>query len=338
MKVVHYNPRSKNIENILLSNKDCKWFHYPHKELDKGKSLINLARTEQQAYNDLIFLANNGFYVYDVKNNNTVTSFVQHNTVSETWNRVSSGEYLIDDGIVYSFTKPLINYDILNLLVIFSSISSDMYQPYLSRYFEQNFSSIQKHIAPNTAILRIADIGGITGAYYLDTYYLKNNESKIQKLIKKISQSIDASKTVLFGISKGGSGALYHALLGEYDFLAVDPIVDDHFYLTKCNDLHFVKNIFLQEKSIKFKNIIENINFPESNIGSVICSPYSEQYNYISRLLFEKCSRNFSFFVNNNPKITKHPEVAPNSVPMMTNILNNILHGIYIEKKIYNFV
>ena len=88
--------------------------------------------------------------------------------------------YEYKDGLVYSLTPPQIDIN-PNLLVIFSSISGKMYQPFLHRYFEQNFKSINKHISPNTAILRIADIGGVTGAYYLNT-----NFYKIMRLIFKI--------------------------------------------------------------------------------------------------------------------------------------------------------
>ena len=296
MHVVNYDVSKDNVEEVLFSNLDCRWFHYPHKKLDSGKSLIDLARYNKKAYEDLIFLANNGYYIYNVKENN-ITSFVHHSAIHKTWNRISNGEFCIEDSLVYSFTEPLLkNFD-TNLLVIFSSISGEMYQPYLFRYFEQNFSSIQKHISPNTAILRIADMGGVTGAYYLNTNYMIDNEIKIQKLIKKISNKIDAKKTILFGISKGGSGALYHGIMGNYNILAVDPIVDDEFYLTKCNDLHFVREIFKETKKIKFNRIIENLNYSDLNNGCIICSPRSEQYPYISSLLFDKCANIFPFLV-----------------------------------------
>lgn len=258
--------------------------------------------------------------------------------LDKTWVRISSGEFMMDDGLVYSITEPLIKNNNTKLLVIFSSIANIMYTPYLFRYFEQNYASVQKYICPNTAILRIADIGGVTGAYYLNNKYLPDNEVKIQNLIKNTAEKIGASNVNLFGVSKGASGALYHGIVGNYNFLSVDPIVDDEYYISKHNDLHFVIDTFDISKKDKFQNLINNMNYNNKNNGCIIFSPRSQQFPYINNLLFKKCNKDFSFFITDNPNIKHHPDVAPKSMPLITTLINCLLNDINIERKAYNFI
>lgn len=338
MKVVNYNLHVDNIDQFLEENKDCDYFHVHHKESfnAENENLITEARKDPDVKTVLKRLANNGFYLYMTKENN-ISSFVQHKVLDKLWNPIKNKDYFFENDLIYSLENPKILNDV-NLLVVFSSISGSMYQSSLHRYFEKNFKSISEYIAPNTAILRIADIGGITGSYYLNNNYIADNESKIQLLISKIARKYEAKKTVLFGVSKGGSGALYHGVLGNYDFVAVDPIVDDEVYLKKHRDLHFVEDIFPVSKVEKFSNVLNGKKYSLINNGCIITSENSPQFSYIEKNIIGHFNRDFSVFINNNPNIKDHPDVAPNSIYIITSLINSTLNGVYIERKIYNCV
>ncbi|WGE90851.1 hypothetical protein [Actinobacillus genomosp. 1] len=95
-------------------------------------------------------------------------------------------------------------------------------------------------------------------------FYLNSNadlqfENKVFKLIKKIQKECSAldEHTVLYGTSKGATGALFHGITMGLKTLAVDPIISDKHYLEKFNDLHFVNNVFPEYKQNKFAKLFD---------------------------------------------------------------------------------
>lgn len=338
MNVINFEISQNNIHEVLKSNPDCQFFHVANTEkfASDGDSLITLARRNPHAHEILLALANKGFYLYMVKEN-YISSFVQHKSLEKLWNPVKNGQVLSHNGLLYTITPPKINVN-PKLLVIFSSISGKMYQPSLHRYFEQNYRSIEKYISPNTIILRIVDVGAVTGAYYFNTNYLELNEYKIQDLIFKTEEKYKTQKTVLFGISKGATGAFYHANLGNYDFVAVDPIVDDEHYLVRHKDLHFVKGCFPETKIEKFRRVLKAKADRKNRNGCLITSKKSPQFKYIEREVIEPYKQDYSIFITDHPEIKDHPDVAPNSMHMMTTLVNNLINGIDVKKKIYPFL
>lgn len=338
MVVVSFKIEQKNIDEVLAKNQDCKFFHVEHTEdfQNDDQNLITLSRKDNHAKSILIALTNRGFYLYMVKHRN-VSSFVKHTNMPNFWEPIKKQIFNYDNGLVYSLDKPKVDKDV-KLLVIFSSISGKMYQSSIHRYFERNFKTIEKYISPNTAILRIADLGGVTGAYYLNTNYEPANELKIQNLIFQVEQKLNTKKTVLFGVSKGGTGALYHGNLGNYSFLAVDPIVNDTHYLKKYNDLHFVENIFPASKSEKINDLLKKNTYSKKNTGCIITSTRSPQFYYINEQVLLSNKQNFCFFITDHPEIKDHPDVAPNSIHMITTLINNLINDIYLERTVTYFL
>ena len=338
MKVVNFKLYIDDFEKVFFENDECEYFHVHHMDEFKSESdnLITESRREPKAKELLMKLANKGFYLYMTKENK-ISSFVQHKLLNRLWNPIKEKQYYFENDLVYSIENPTIVNNV-NLLVVFSSISDKMYQSSLHRYFTKNFQNIGKYINPNTVILRIADLGGVTGSYYLDNKYIQDNESKIQHLISKIALKYEARKVVLFGVSKGGSGASYHGLLGNYDFVAVDPILSDEYYLIKYKDLHFVDGISDISKLDKFKILLKSRKYSLVNNGSIITSENSPQFKYIDNLILQSSSKEFSIFVNNDPSIQDHPDVAPKSLFLITTLINNSLNNVYVDKKIYKCI
>lgn len=131
------------------------------------------------------------------------------------------------------------------------------YSASLYRYFAKNFSTIDKYIGKNVSILRVADIGGITGSFYLNTNALPTNADKIKSLILEVIEQcqIKSDDVVLYGCSKGGTAAVYHGLTNNYKIVAVDPILNDEHYINNKNDLQ--REFFLsQRKSYSKKSLM----------------------------------------------------------------------------------
>ena len=339
MKVlnINYNTSLEQLENLIRQNKDCRFIHYKHEfDLKKNENLITEARKNKNSHSLLFTLAHNGFYLYMTKEGN-ISSFVQHKELPILWKKISSGEaFYNEDGIVYSFDEEKKNPS--NLLVIFSSINAPIYKTSLDRVFTKNFKSIGKHISDDTLIMRIADLGGITGSFYLNTKFLPENELNIQKLIKDIKMDKGVEKVVLLGASKGATAALYHGILGNYDFVAVDPIVTDDYYFTKYKDLHFMQNIANISKQESFERLLlkKEWSLDKSN-KILITSRNSPQYSYLSKIIFDGYEREFSVYINTDPEIKDHPDVSPRSLMATTSLINKCLARIPIEKKVNYF-
>lgn len=345
LSIVHHD--SVPELDSLLKADDCpvRFIHVDHGEDNVGVStnLVKLARTSSEARELITTLANNGFYTYMAKDN--VTRFVSEKSLDRLWVSLVSKEFLRHpNGIVYSFSKAAGHEIPKRLLVVFSSISGTINTPSLMRYFEQNFKSIQKYIPSDTAVLRIADLGGVVGAFYLNTTHLPNNVDNIQQVIQDVrtEHGIAHESVVLYGASKGGTGALFHAVKGHYRCVAVDPIVDDEHYILRYNDAHFTGNgIFPEEKKHVFSRMMHDmLALPELPRTapvrwSVICSGNSPQYKYISRTLIENSNSRMSFYDSRNPAITDHPQVGQNTVNTATALMNFHLYSLPVHAGLY---
>ena len=305
--------------------------------------MVKLARTNNDVRELITTLANNGFYTYMSKDN--ATRFVSEKSLERLWIKLASKDYTRHpNGVVYSFTKPLGAESPKRLLVVFSSISGNINTPSLMRYFEQNFKSIQKFIPSDTAVLRIADLGGVVGAFYLNTTHLPKNADNIQQVIEDVRKEngIAHDSVVLYGASKGGTGALFHAIQGHYRCVAVDPIVDDEHYIVRYNDAHFTGNgVFPETKKHLFGRIMGDIaRLPEPSQAtpvrwSVICSGNSPQYKYISRTLIDNSNSRISFYDSRNPAIKDHPQVGQNTVNTATSLINFHLYALPVTAGLY---
>ena len=165
------------------------------------------------------------------------------------------------------------------------------------------------------------------GSFYLNSNFDSKFESRIQLLIENISNeySIKKNNIILFGSSKGGTGALYHGVIGGYNTVAVDPIVSDRYYIDKFNDLHFVQGGFPVDKDKKFFDLFKE-RYDLMNIN-VITSQKSQQFEYINKIITKKS--NINLFVFNNSNIKTHPDVGPQTLIFSTTLINSIYYNIY---------
>lgn len=301
-----------------------------------GDSLITIARSDAGAKKLISHLATNGLYLY--RATDEASRFVRDHAVGNLWHRVKDGDFAVnEDGLVYSFTPPLVKSDFTRILVIFSSMSTSIYSPNLMRYFEQNLRSAQKHVPGNTAILRIADIGGIVGAFYLNTVRDPENTQRIRRLISNIAatHNVSFNDIVLYGASKGGTGAFYHGLTAGFKCLAVDPVISDDYYISKFQDSHFTTDgVFLERKQDVFARVVEKAVGANSGTSSdttrtaVIYSERSPQYSAIQEIAAARLSNQAAFFNCVNPEISDHPDVSPKSLTTAAMLMNMFFYDL----------
>ena len=291
------------------------------------QDLMKLALKNRHAKDLLIRLTNLGYSLY--YNTADESRFIRHDRIVHHWPAVKDESFQVsDDGIVHQFERPESG-TISRLVVIFSPINS---KPRLIRYFRPSFATLMKYVPRDTAILRVADVGGVKGAFYLDTSFIPDNSSRIRRLIQSTvaEHGIEAPNVVLFGASKGGTGALYHGLTGSWKFVSVDPIVTDSWYEQYENDYHFTaQGVFPRPKQEVFSELVGRIASErrgEALNSVIVTSSRSPQYPYTSEII-HPLRNSLSVLDSGNPNILKHPDVAPKTIYAQVMAINTLLLG-----------
>lgn len=322
----------KHVDAVVRDNDGLpRYFRVDTSSFGQPKqNLMSIALRDHVAKTLLVHLTNLGFYIY--YNVDNETRLIRRDRIRHHWPAVKSGEIsMSNDGVPYIY-EPAVNGSTERLVVVFSPINST---PRFKRYFRPSFGSLQKFVPPGTGILRIGDIGGVKGAFYLDTVDIPDNVERISRLISKFVSkfSIVRSKVVLYGASKGGTGSLYYGLSLGYKFVAVDPILSDEWYERELNDYHFTADgVFLQPKQDVFRSLIAHCVRSESAFesrGSVVTSWRSPQFEYLADML-SPLADSLCILDSGNSNIHSHPDVAPNTIYLQVVSLNNSLLGIDI--------
>lgn len=165
------------------------------------------------------------------------------------------------------------------MVVIFNHFSGSFSSRLKDRMPNDIWPDIQKSLIKDTYILRIMDYNLSHGSGYINTVNFLDFEDQIQELIFKImdEKKIRKENVVLWGSSKGATGAFYHAILGDFKAVAVDPILDEKLYVESKNDIHFLSglrqidlvpkiNKMIDSSEFKFKKfVITNSHFSFNN-------------------------------------------------------------------------
>lgn len=303
-----------------------------------GRSILQAAHQDGAIRKSVIALANRGYYVYHTADG--VSKFVKDEHIPRMWHSVLDGTYSVsNEGVVHILERPRAAVSPRKLIVVFSSIG-DIFNEGLFRYFTRNYRSIQKFVPQDAAILRIADIGGVVGSFYLNTTHRPDNTRRIRGLIEQVRQEFGLTKddVVTYGASKGATGALFHAVSGGYKAVAVEPIVNDHYYETSFGDTHFTGGgTFPATKESVFEELIaeqRRTEMARSKVSQprivVIYSEQSPQFRYINELLGHHSVGDISLVNVTHPDIKDHPDVSPASLNLTATFLNMMCYGFAI--------
>lgn len=304
------------------------FIHVDHAPFDKvdGQNIIMLARKDAATKARLVEMVNAGFHLYVLRDG--VSSLVRHRRIRSLWRNVISGEIQVDDNDIYHTLTPAAGAGEPRLLVVFSAVAAKIYNPSLMRHFEQNFASIGKYIPQNTHILRIVDFGGVVGSFYLNSNALPQNEAHIHARIAATAAELGVAQEniVLYGTSKGGTAAAFHAMRHGWRGVAVDPILSDEHYITAHRDLHFTQGTFPAPKEARFAELVQAVH-PQTRL-SVICSTRSPQFPYIETTLIDRFRDRFLFLNSENTAINTHPDVGRQTLPHALAQINRHLAGL----------
>ncbi|NHC03359.1 XcbB/CpsF family capsular polysaccharide biosynthesis protein [Acinetobacter sp. 187] len=302
-------------EELLLDQKKIQIF------TNSVDNIITLARKDQTAYECYKKLISNDYVFY--YHDKAVSKFYKRKHVSELWKRKDLNQF---NDLFYTLTPPVKTNPNTSskLLVIFPCMPSN--EDYFNclipkRMFNDFFLSIDKYLVKNVHILRIMDLNCSHGSHFCNTLNYPNMEFDVQNCITHVADNLNISKenTVLYGVAKGGTGALLNGSKLDLKVLAVDPIISLAEY--NKNDLHFLKDLRIEDLSpIIQKNLNSNIEDKY-----VISSPNSIFNHNILKEINADSLIKIDIDDNN---ITKHEDVSRNCVPQQIMILNKLLSNL----------
>lgn len=286
---------------------------------------VRVARTNKAVRGVAASLMNAGYVTDGVVAG--VASFTSLKKPYKSWGRWLENFSVSDSGISYVYSPPENTSVDPGLLVVFSSISDKPSSPEMMRYFMQNFPSIGKFVPKDVGVLRLSDVGGMVGAFYMDTIFDTANENKVTEFLSQFiaEKGIRKDRVVFYGVSKGGTGALLHGVKNGVRVVSVDPIVNDEHYLSKYDDLHFVTGVFPERKEFRFSRL-----FREGSIDNATCiisSDNSPQLPYIRQTV--PIDDGAIVFLNSvNPNIKDHPDVGPVTVNAAVMLMNMCFYDV----------
>lgn len=307
---------------------------------DSDQNFIHFAYKNPEFRPFVYLLARHGYVAYT--QNGNITKFVNLKHIPKLWTPVIDKTYSFENDLIYTVNlsesaqknevKPT------SLIVVFSSMSTPFDKASLTRYFEPNFASISKHVPDSVAILRIADLDGIVGGFYMPSINYPNRNKDVGDLILKIANKFDIKhdRIVVYGASKGGSAALHIGLKFGFRAVCVDPIVDDETYEKRYNDTHWTKSkIILQKKEDFLADILKQSEHIENLKGRLIIVSSKGSFMFPSINKFVQKIIEYGgkpvFCICNDKRITDHSHVSLRTLRTVTGFLNMQIQGINLE-------
>nr|WP_241093445.1 XcbB/CpsF family capsular polysaccharide biosynthesis protein [Xanthomonas sp.] len=325
------------IDASELAGADLGQARFVHLRHPGEDNCIRLSRRDPQLKESLVSLVDQGFLVYKYANDGAaVTSFVHASIAPSFWAEKTDFGLREYNGVCYKLEQ---QQDVVarRLLVVFSCISKvdQMYEAgFSARYFARNLNQAAKYTPFDTAVLRIADLGGVVGAFYTNTNAQPDNEERVAALIAKVALdlAIAPQHIVLYGASKGASGALLHSLRSGMKLVCVEPILSDDYYLHRYRDSHFTQGLFPRSKQALFAHHLAAEGAPAERV--VIYSDKSPQFPYIRDIAMQSSrGKDIAFIDVQSPAIKDHPDVAPWSMGLQVALLNLMLCGIDVDDR-----
>lgn len=240
----------KNKEKILRVTYKKKIRDYNYEriivDLKNSKNIIALSIENEIFYNLYKDLLTNDFMFYF--HQGTKSYFIKRKLIAQIWKRrdlISFGDlfYTVEEPaqIKRNISAPT------RLVVAFSGNDAEnYYNPNIGvRCFGNNFLPLQNVVLKNTIVMRIMDLNLSHGSHYINTDNYPHFEDDVQGAIKAVIERYDINKedVVLYGANKGGTGAFYHSMLGDYKSLSIEPIISILDRKTLLQDNYFLKGL-----------------------------------------------------------------------------------------------
>lgn len=323
--------------NVASIDEGVNFIQIAHgKHAGEGQNFIRICAKARELRPLMEECVSGGWFL--CKSSPDLSTLVRADFVPRFWHRITSGEFSVDEaGTIHTLSVDNSDRRARALIVVFSSMAETFDDASLSRFFYQNFKSLGKHLDSGFAVLRIADMDGVVGGFYAPTRFAPDRIARVESLIASTAESlgVESDRVILYGASKGGSGALLYGLSSRVGWkcVAVDPVVDDAYYESAYNDSHWTGgSIFLHRKVDLYGSLADGLLEGDSAPRfAVITSRRSPLFSQISELVQRMPAEATSFFVSPDPSISQHSEVSPKTMRLAAGIMNVWANGMDLQ-------
>lgn len=303
-----------------------------HEKPESWTSLIHLAQGDASARELMVSIAELGYVVYRAPA--IGSQFVHRSAVDKVWKSLQDGTYKRSaSGIVYSLTPARHEGAVSSLVVVFSSVAANRFTQLLDRHFYHSLPDLPRLVGGHTAVLRIADLDGVVGGYYLPTNSFPDGAQRVQALIDEVATSfgVDRARVVMFGASKGGTGALWHSITYGSHCVVVDPIITNN-RRSSVDEPYFVSTrIFLKTFDEEFASLLSAKQEVDGKQRVVITSQGSAEYDDVIALARSHFGAGVRVIESLDPHIRRHNQVARNSVALSLGLINLLAQGVPLD-------
>lgn len=152
-----------------------------------------------------------------------------------------------------------------NIIFFFCGMPGSDYLNSLDAYermFPRLFKDFTRSLTKDTIVIRIADVNGVRGGFYVNTYNYEQQENDLSEFIYAMIKTYNVSdKNIVFhGTSKGATGALYYAAKHDLNCVAVDPVLDSEDSILNLHNNHFMKDFRIEQNLVIPINYFEQLN------------------------------------------------------------------------------
>jgi hypothetical protein len=159
-----------------------------------------------------------------------------------------------------------------------------------------------RQFVKNAWILKLADMNLMRGSFYQNTANYPTFETEIQEVIQKVAHQLGIAKedVVLVGNSKGGTGAVLHGLLGDYAFVASQPVLNQEAY-HKNADGHLTNGLIADDLIPACQDLLKGLTSDGKRHRVIFSNRYTGEYAFYQALDPDK----ITLVDSNNPNHEK---------------------------------
>lgn len=190
------------------------------------------------------------------------------------------------------------------------------------RLFPMMFSNFTRSLIKDTVVIRIADIDGVRGGFYVNSVNYSQYERDLAEFIdNKIEEyGIERKNVVLHGTSKGATGALYYGAKLDLNTVVIDPVIDGEYYISQERNSHFTKDFRVNT------NLVPIINLNLANNHHATHFVFGNHFVHSTWDVLKQLV-GVELIDIDDKTVTTHPKISPNSVPDWLAYINILLLG-----------
>lgn len=282
-------------------------------DMSPDKPNLNYLSRNKVAYNKVKQLLKADYILHGGVGN--AFRFVKRNQVKSIYPKFKDLHYRL------ILPKDKKEYGPNRLLVRMLSYTNQNALSIFDRNFQEDFQSLKSSVIKNTYILEIGDINLISGSFYTNTDNFPDYQQQISELIKFIADkyNVSSNRIVMYGASRGATGALLNGALNDYKIVATDPVIDGQAWFN-MNDRHFTAGIRKVNLIDDISYALKNYTLSKDNAFIIGDSKVGVTFLPNMQLPSNKISK-----IDVNMDIFEHASLNSKSVPIQLSLINYLL-------------